>query len=79
MSDGFPSRSCADAMLSLDDVDEDEGRFLPVRLAFGRDRKSAKGTHRSLDQSLKSTLPRRPLVPPEIQGERDSQTRSPIE
>ena len=40
MSDGLPSRSCADAMLSLDDVDEDEGRFLPVRLASGRDRKN---------------------------------------
>ena len=40
MSDGLPSRSCADAMISLDDVDEDEGRFLPVRLASGRDRKN---------------------------------------
>ena len=30
-----------------------------------RPHKSAKETHRSLDQSLKSTLPRRPLVPPE--------------
>ena len=40
MSDGFPSRSCADAFLSRDEVDEDEGRFLPVRLASGRDRKN---------------------------------------
>ena len=40
MSDGFPSRSCVDAILSRDEVDEDEGRFLPVRLASGRDRKS---------------------------------------
>ena len=39
-----------------------------------RPHKSAKGTHRSLDQSLKSTLPRRPLVPPEVQEQRDSQT-----
>lgn len=41
--------------------------------------KNAKGTHRSFDQSLKSTLPRRPLAPPEGQGQRDSQTRGPAE
>ena len=40
MSDGFPSHFCADAMLSRDDVDEDEGRFLPVRPASDRDRKN---------------------------------------
>ena len=40
-----------------------------------RPHKKAKGTHRSLEQSLKSTLPRRPLAPPESQGQRDSQTR----
>ena len=39
-----------------------------------RPHKNAKGTHRSLDQSLKATLPRRPLAPPEVQGQRDSQT-----
>ena len=44
-----------------------------------RQHKSAKGTHRSLDQSLKSTLPRRPLTPQEGQGQRDSQTREPAE
>ena len=44
-----------------------------------RPHKNAKGTHRSLDQSLKSTLPRRPLAPPESQGQRDSQTSGPAE
>jgi hypothetical protein len=32
-----------------------------------RPHKNAKGTHRSIDQSLKSTLPRHPLAPPEVQ------------
>jgi len=41
--------------------------------------KSAKGTHRSLDQALKSTLPRRPLIPPEDQGQSDSQARESLE
>lgn len=40
-----------------------------------RPRKNPKGTHRSFDQSLKSTLPRRPVTPAEVQGQRDSQTR----
>ncbi len=40
-----------------------------------RPHKSPKGTHRSFDQSLKSTLPRHPLALPESQGRRDSQTR----
>jgi hypothetical protein len=40
-----------------------------------RPHKHAKGTHRSLDQSIKSTLPRRPSVPPNLQGQQDSQTR----
>jgi len=44
-----------------------------------RPHKSAKGTLRSLDQSLKSTLPRRPLAPPEVQGQRDSETGGPAE
>jgi hypothetical protein len=44
-----------------------------------RPHKTAKGTHRSLDQSIKSTLPRHPLAPPEGQGQRDSQTRGPAE
>ena len=44
-----------------------------------RPHKSPKGTHHSLDQSLKSTLPRRSLSPPEGQGKRDSHTRPPIE
>jgi hypothetical protein len=44
-----------------------------------RPHKNAKGTHRSLDQSLKSTLPRRPLALPESQGQRESQTRGPAE
>jgi hypothetical protein len=42
-----------------------------------RPHKNAKGTHRSFDQSIKSTLPRHPLVPPEDQGQRDSQARGP--
>ena len=50
MSDGLPSRSCADAILSLDDVDEDEGRFLPVRLAFGRDRKNREARTRLIQE-----------------------------
>ena len=41
--------------------------------------KNAKGTYRSMDQSLKSTLSRHPLAPPEGQGQRDSQTRGPAE
>jgi len=41
--------------------------------------KNAKGTYRSMDQSLKSTLPRHPLAPPEGQGQQDSQTRGPAE
>jgi hypothetical protein len=44
-----------------------------------RPHKNAKGTHRSLDQSLKSTLPRHPLAPPEGQGRQNSQTREPAE
>ena len=44
-----------------------------------RPHKTAKGTHRSMDQSLKSTLPRHPLAPPEVQGQRDSQTSGPAE
>ena len=44
-----------------------------------RPHKNAKGTHRSLDQSLKSTLPRHPLAPPEGLGQLDSQTREPAE
>ena len=41
--------------------------------------KSAKGTHRSLDQALKSTLPRRPILPPEGHGQRDLQARESVE
>jgi hypothetical protein len=41
--------------------------------------KNAKGAHRSMDQSIKSTLPRHPLAPPEVQGQRDSQTSGPAE
>ena len=44
-----------------------------------RPHKNAKGTHRSMDQSLKSTLPRHPLAPPEGQRQRDSQTKGPSE
>ena len=40
MSDGFPSRSCGDATLSRDEVDEDEDRSLPVSLVFCRDHKT---------------------------------------
>jgi hypothetical protein len=38
-----------------------------------RPHKNPKGTHRSFDQSLKSTLPRRPLAPPEGREQWDSQ------
>jgi len=44
-----------------------------------RPNKIPKGTHRSLEQRLKATLPRRPVVPTEVQEQRDSQTREPIE
>lgn len=44
-----------------------------------RPHKHAKGTHRSLDQSIKSTLPRRSLAPPEDQGKRYSQPGGPSE
>jgi hypothetical protein len=44
-----------------------------------RPRKNPKGTHRSLDQSLKSTLPRRPFAPPDSQAQWDSQTKGPAE
>ena len=50
MSDGFPSRSCADAILSRGEVDEDEGRFLPVRLASGRDRKNREAQTRLIQE-----------------------------
>ena len=38
-----------------------------------RPHKNPKGTHRSLDQLLKSTLPRRPLVPQEVREQQGSQ------
>ena len=44
-----------------------------------RPHKNAKGTHRSFDQILKATLPRRPLSPPDAQEQRDSQTSGPAE
>ena len=44
-----------------------------------RPHKNAKGTYRSIDQSLKSTLPHRPLAPIEGQGQQDSQTRGAAE
>src|ERR1041385_4542772 len=53
----------------------------PHRLHRGkgmRPHKSAKETHRSLDQSLKSTLPR-PTGAPRDHGARDSQTTRPAE
>lgn len=50
MSDGFPSRSCEDAFLSRDEVDEDEGRFLPVGLASGRDRKNREARTRLIQE-----------------------------
>ena len=37
-------------MLSRDDVDEDEGRFLPVRLASGRDRKNREARTRLIQE-----------------------------
>lgn len=42
-------------------------------------RKKAKGIHRSMDQSLKSTLPRHPPAPSVGQGQRDLQTGEPVE
>jgi len=41
-----------------------------------RPHKKAKGTHRSMDQSLKSTLPCRPLAPSEDQEPWDSKIRN---
>ena len=40
MSDGFPSRSCADATLSRDEVDEGEDHFPAVGLVSGRGHKT---------------------------------------
>jgi hypothetical protein len=40
VSDGFPSRSYAGAIPSRDEVDEDEARFLRVRLVFCRGHKT---------------------------------------
>ena len=40
MSDGFPSRSCADVILSHGEVVEAAGRFLASALLFCRDRKT---------------------------------------
>jgi len=40
MSDGFPSRSCVDVLLSRDEIAEGEDRSLPVSLISGRDRKN---------------------------------------
>lgn len=40
MSDGFPSRSCADVIPSRDAGDENEDRSLPVSLVSDRDRKN---------------------------------------
>jgi len=51
----------------------------PRREKGMRPHRNAKGTHRSLDQTIKSTLPHRPLALPEGQGQRDSQTRGPAE
>lgn len=44
-----------------------------------RPHKNAKGTHRSIDQSIKSTLPRRSLAPPENQEKRYLQPGGPSE
>ena len=44
-----------------------------------RPHKTAKGTHRSMNQSLKSTLPRHPLTPQEVQEQRDLQISGPAE
>ena len=46
MSDGFPSSSCADAILSHGEADEDEDRSLPVRLVSGRGHKTDEGRTR---------------------------------
>ena len=40
MSDGFPSRSCVDAILSHGEVGADADRFPPVRLVSGRGRRT---------------------------------------
>jgi hypothetical protein len=40
MSDGFPSDSCADVILSHGDAAGDEDRSLPVSPISGRDRKT---------------------------------------
>ena len=50
MSDGSPSRFCVDAILSRDEGDEDEDRSLPVRLAFGIDRKNREARTRLIQE-----------------------------
>lgn len=51
MSDGFPSRSCADVILSRDETGEGEGRYLPASLVPGRDRKSRERLTRLTQES----------------------------
>lgn len=81
-----PGTTESEIRTSCDLCRNHEGRsgsdLRPQRLHRGkgvRPHKHAKGTHRSLDHSLKSTLPRHPLTPPEDQGQRDSQARGPAE
>jgi hypothetical protein len=50
VSDGFLSRSCGDVTLSLDEVDEDEDRFLSVGPASGRDRKNREARTRLIQE-----------------------------
>ena len=73
MSDGFPSRSCAGAFLSRDEVDEDEGRFLPVHLASGRGHKTVEARTRSTKELRALCIVRKVelwIVVPASDGER---------
>ena len=78
MSDGFPSRSCADAILSHGEVDEVAGRFPASVLVFCRGRKT---------DEFRTRLPQEPgalwtmmrvgqsIVVPGLDGERPGCSR----
>ena len=73
MSDGFPSHSCADAILSHGEVDEDEDRPPPVRLVSGRGRRTGEVRTRCVrgSRALWTVMREgRSIVVPRPEGER---------
>jgi hypothetical protein len=73
VSDGFPSRSCANAILSRDEDAEDEDHSLPAHLASGRDRKNREVRIQLTGESVAVWAVKRVelwLVAPRVDGER---------